>query len=253
MRIAGIIPARFKSTRFPGKPLADINGKPMIQHVVEKAQQARQLDAVLVATDDARIAQVVEAMGVQVVMTAEDIASGTDRCWAAVQAAGQQFDYVINIQGDEPFIDPREIDRLALLCREHSPQLGTLVMEGMTAEDLLSPNKVKVVLNDMQEALYFSRSPIPFIREVKEAQQWVQHHSFYQHVGMYAYQTQVLEQVAALPQSSLELAESLEQLRWLQAGFRIKVAFAEHASIGVDTPEDLARAAKLMEALPPSL
>ncbi|MFM9075237.1 MAG: 3-deoxy-manno-octulosonate cytidylyltransferase [Bacteroidota bacterium] len=237
MKIAGIIPARFASTRFPGKPLADIRGKSMIRRVYEQCKQSSDLDAVVVATDDARIADHVTAFGGVVVMTAPEHPSGTDRCHEALGKMSGSFDYVINIQGDEPFIDPKQIGLLAGLL-DGNTQLATLAKVITEPFMIQNPNVVKVVFNSSGEALYFSRSTIPHVRG-KQEQQWSTAFTFHRHIGMYAYRTDVLNAITRLSPSSLELAESLEQLRWLENGYRIKIAVTDIDSAGIDTPQDI--------------
>lgn len=243
--IVGIIPARYASTRFPGKPLIDIRGKSMIQRVYEQASKSSSLDKVVVATDDERIKEHVLAFGGYVVMTAEDHPSGTDRCWDALQQVEGKYDYVINIQGDEPFIDPSQIDTLAAVLKDGSTELATLIIPVDNHEVLFDMGEVKVVLNDNMEGMYFSRMVIPYIKGVPQGN-WHQHHDYYRHVGMYAYRTDVLEKLTALPVSSLEKAESLEQLRWLQKGFKIKCAITQFDSHCIDTPEDVEKVLRLM-------
>ncbi|MBN9485185.1 MAG: 3-deoxy-manno-octulosonate cytidylyltransferase [Bacteroidetes bacterium 43-93] len=243
--IVGIIPARYASTRFPGKPLIDIRGKSMIQRVYEQASKSSSLDKVVVATDDERIKEHVLAFGGNVVMTAEDHPSGTDRCWDALQQIEGKYDYVINIQGDEPFIDPSQIDTLAAVLKDGTTELATLIIPVDNHEVLFDMGEVKVVLNDNMEGMYFSRMVIPYIKGVPQ-ESWHQHHDYYRHVGMYAYRTDVLEQLTALPVSSLEKAESLEQLRWLQKGFKIKCAITQFDSHCIDTPEDVEKVLRLM-------
>lgn len=240
MRILGIIPARYASTRFPAKALADIAGKSMIQRVYEQATQASSLAEVLVATDHQLIYDHVQAFGGQVIMTSETHQSGTDRCFEALQQQGGRFDYVINVQGDEPFIQPEQIDILAN-CLDGQTELATLVKRFSDQEVLFSPNTAKVILNHAGEAMYFSRHPIPFLRGIDQSQ-WLEKHAYYQHIGIYAYRTDLLARITQLPPSSLEKAESLEQLRWLENGYRIRTAFTEYESTGIDTPEDLATA-----------
>ncbi|MBP8790279.1 MAG: 3-deoxy-manno-octulosonate cytidylyltransferase [Breznakibacter sp.] len=240
--ILGLIPARFASTRFPGKPLADIGGKPMIQRVYE--QSAKILSTVYVATDDERIASTVRSFGGKVVMTSESHQSGTDRCEEALQQVekieGRLFSAVINIQGDEPFISPLQIEQLAQAMTNPATEIATLVKKVMAATDLFNPNKPKVVVGTKNEALYFSRSPIPYLRGVKE-EEWHQKHDFYNHIGLYGYRSDILGCITKLPQGKLELCESLEQLRWLENGYRIAVMETNLESISIDTPEDLAK------------
>lgn len=243
MKFIGIIPARYASTRFPGKPLADMNGKPMIQRVYEQVKDS--LDAICVATDDSRIEQAVKAFGGQVVMTSDKHRSGTDRCYEAYQKIGQGFDVIVNIQGDEPFIHPEQIQALKDCFVYEDTQIATLVKPFHADDDfertLFNPNSPKVVLNKNHEAMYFSRSIIPYIRG-KEYTEWLSSHVFYKHIGLYAYQAQVLKEITQLSQSPLELAESLEQLRWIENGYKIKVGITEQETIGIDTPEDMEKA-----------
>lgn len=243
--IAGIIPARYASTRFPGKPLIDIKGKTMIQRVYEQANKAESLDMVVVATDDKRIYDHVISWGGNAVMTAEHHPSGTDRCWDALQQMDGKYDYVINIQGDEPFIDPSQIDTLAAVLKDGTTELATLIIPVDNHEVLFDMGEVKVVLNEQMEGLYFSRMVIPYIKGVAQ-EAWHEHHAYYRHVGMYAYRTDVLEQLTSLPVSSLEKAESLEQLRWLEKGFKIKCAVTNFDSHCIDTPEDIEKVLRLM-------
>lgn len=242
----GIIPARFASTRFPGKPLADIKGKTMIQRVYEQASKA--LEQVVVATDDSKIVSAVENFGGKVVMTSETHQSGTDRCFEALQIVEKEndslFDVVINIQGDEPFIRQDQIELLKKCFVEAHIDIATLVKQIENESIVFDPNKPKVILNNNQEALYFSRSPIPFVRGEKK-EKWLDSHVFFQHIGMYAYRVKALREITSLKQSSLEKAESLEQLRWLENGYKIKTAITQYESFGIDTPADLKRALDL--------
>ena len=244
-KIAGIIPARYASTRFPGKPLIDINGKSMLQRVYEQALKSRSLSSVVVATDDERIFDHVKNFGGEVVMTGTHHASGTDRCNDAIQQLDAGIDYVINIQGDEPFIAPEQIDELASALNDKHIQLATQMIKVNSYETLFDMGEVKIVLNTNDEALYFSRMVIPFIKGVPE-KEWHKHHDYYRHVGMYAYRKDVLEKITALPVSALEKAESLEQLRWIENGFTIKCILTGHESHCIDTPEDLERVFQLM-------
>ncbi len=243
MKFIGIIPARYASSRFPGKPLADMDGKPMIQRVYEQVIQA--VDDVCVATDDERIEAAVKAFGGKVVMTSDKHRSGTDRCFEAYQKIGKGFDVVINIQGDEPFIHPEQIETIKACFTDGEIQIATLVKPFHPDDDfettLFNPNSPKVVVNKKMEAMYFSRSIIPYIRG-KKYTEWLPNHTFYKHIGMYAYRADVLAEITALPQSTLELAESLEQLRWLENGYKIKVGITEQETIGIDTPADLEKA-----------
>lgn len=237
MQILGIIPARYASTRFPAKALVDIGGKSMIQRVYEQASKATKLSQVIVATDDERISDHVLSFGGKVVMTSENHQSGTDRCYEALLKTEGNYDYVINIQGDEPFISPEPIDNLANELNGLI-ELATLV-KVIDSEDLLfNVNVPKAVLNVRREILYFSRQTIPYIRNY-EKDQWLENHTFYKHIGIYAYRTDVLAALTKLPVSSLEKAEALEQLRWLENGYSIKAVITSDDSHGVDTPEDL--------------
>ncbi|MDR0835194.1 MAG: 3-deoxy-manno-octulosonate cytidylyltransferase [Tannerella sp.] len=246
MRFIGIIPARYASTRFPGKPLANMDGKPMIQRVYEQVDKT--VDNVYVATEDARIEEAVKNFGGNVVMTSDKHRSGTDRCYEAFCKVGQGYDVVINIQGDEPFIQPEQIALLKNCFSDHETQIATLVKpfdkEGDFEKMLFNPNSPKVVINNRHEAMYFSRSIIPYVRGVEHTE-WLKNQTFYKHIGLYAYRTDILKEITALPQSALEKAESLEQLRWLENGYKIKVAVTYLETIGIDTPEDLERAIRL--------
>ena len=248
MKFIAIIPARYASTRFPGKPLALLGGRPVVQHVYEKAAQA--LDEAYVATDDERIARVVESFGGHAIMTRADHKSGTDRVQEAFTKVGEGYDVVVNIQGDEPFIQAQQLEAIRQCFNDDSVDIATLVKpfkpeDGFEAlENINSP---KVVVNRRMEALYFSRSIIPFTRS-KDKLEWLNGHTYYKHIGLYAYRADVLKEITALPQSSLELAESLEQLRWLENGYKIKVGISEIETIGIDTPEDLQRAEKFLQS-----
>jgi 3-deoxy-manno-octulosonate cytidylyltransferase (CMP-KDO synthetase) len=241
-RCIGIIPARFASTRFPGKPLADIHGKSMIQRVYEQTSKA--LETVYVATDDDRIYQAVKAFGGEAIMTSVFHKSGTDRCAEAIQivehARGLTYDVVLNVQGDEPFIEPEQLELILSCFSNKSTRIATLVKEIRSTEELFDPNRPKVVVNNRQEAVYFSRAAIPFIRGM-EPNSWLASHIFYMHIGLYGFRRDILPKITSLPQSPLELAESLEQLRWIENGYRIDVRITNYESFGVDTPEDLKR------------
>lgn len=238
MKVVGIIPARYGSTRFPGKPLAMIGEKTMIHRTCGEALKSS-LDAVVVATDDARIFDEVQGFGGRAVMTRSDHRSGTDRCLEALELIGDDFDAVVNIQGDEPFIDPRQIDQVAELIRQPEVCLATLARKITDPARVHDPNTVKVVFGDDGNALYFSRHAIPFVRGV-EPSQWMQKTDYYQHIGIYAYKAETLRSIAKMPAGRLEQAESLEQLRWLENGLKIQVAVTDIASsYGIDTPDDL--------------
>jgi len=240
MKILGVIPARYSSSRFPGKPLAEIKGKPMIRRVYEQALQCPLLDELIIATDDIRIANCIRSFNGNVMMTPESLNSGTERCNAVVETmtGGAGFDVVINIQGDEPFIDPQQISELAGLFHEKDVLIGTLVKKITRFEDLTDPNVVKVVFDKNYRALYFSRHAIPYLRG-SEITGWHKKRNYYKHVGIYGYQTEILGQITRLPVSPLEKAESLEQLRWLENGYSIHVKETDFENIAIDTPGDL--------------
>lgn len=238
--ILGLIPARYASSRFPGKPLADIGGKPMIQRVYEQASKV--LPDVYVATDDERIENAVKAFGGRVVMTATTHQSGTDRCEEAIEkveaASGKKYHAVINIQGDEPFISPVQIELLASAFLKAETEIATLVKVADNSQDLFNPNKPKVVVSAQGNALYFSRSPIPYLRGVEE-KEWHVKHKYYNHIGLYGYRADILREITKLERGTLEKCESLEQLRWLENGYSIAVMETELESLSIDTPEDL--------------
>jgi len=244
MEFIAIIPARYQSTRFPGKPLALLNNKPVIQWVYENASKA--LDKVWVATDDERIFEAVKKFGGNVIETAGSHRSGTDRCAEAARKLSQQinFDVVINIQGDEPFIQAKQMEQL-MTCFADETQIATLIKKIDNTEELFNANRPKVVTDTQKNALYFSRSPIPFVRGEKESG-WLLAANFWVHIGMYAYKKEVLQQITQLPHGMLERVEALEQLRWLENGYKIKTAVTEHQSIGIDTPDDLENALQLL-------
>lgn len=242
LNIAGIVPARYASSRFPGKPLVLIGTKPMIQLVYEQASKA--LDLVYVATDDSRIFDCVTGFGGKAIMTSELHRSGTDRCAETAEKLRQEgigIDVVINIQGDEPFIKPDQIKLLANCFADDDVRIATLVRKVKEGEDIFNPNQVKAILDTKGYAIYFSRSAIPYFRDA-EMSGWTARHSYYKHIGLYAYRSDTLMQLTMLPQSDLEKAESLEQNRWLENGFRIKTALTVWENIGIDTPEDLEKA-----------
>ena len=245
MKFIGIIPARYASTRFPGKPLALLGGKPVIQHVYEKV--AAVLEAAYVATDDERIYDVVKSFGGQVVMTRTDHKSGTDRIEEAIEKIGGEWDVVVNVQGDEPFVAKSQLDTICHCFDDPTTQIATLGKPFESMEAVQNPNSPKIVVDNMGFAMYFSRSVIPYVRG-KEESSWLTHYPFLKHLGIYAYRKDVLRQVTQLPQSSLEIAESLEQLRWLQNGFKIKVGTTDVETVGIDTPEDLERAEEFLKA-----
>lgn len=247
MKFIGIIPARYASTRFPAKPLAMLGGKPVIQRVYEQVNGI--LDDACVATDDERIEAAVKAFGGKVVMTSTEHRSGTDRVQEAFEKVGEGYDVVVNIQGDEPFIQPSQLEAVKACFEDEATQIATLVKPFTEAdgwEALQNPNSPKVVVDGRMNALYFSRSVIPYLRGV-EKEEWLKRHTYYKHIGLYAYRAEVLREITRLPQSSLELAESLEQLRWLENGYRIKVGITHTETIGIDTPEDLEKAEKFLQ------
>ncbi len=243
MKIACIIPARYASTRFPGKPLAILGSKPMIQHVYEKSREVKAFDFVAVATDSQVIYDAVISFGGKAIYTNENHQSGTDRIAEAVMNAGlEDCDYIVNVQGDEPLIEPEQIEELIQLL-DGKTEIATLVKRIYQQEDLFNPNVVKAVVSTNQSAMYFSRHPIPYLRGVAETD-WLAKQIHYKHVGMYAYRRDILMKISKLKPSLLESAESLEQLRWLENGFSIKAAQTQFESIGIDTPEDLLKAAE---------
>lgn len=242
MRLLAIIPARYASTRFPAKPLAQLGGKPIVQRVYE--QVAKVVERVVVATDDERIYDTVISFGGEVVMTSAEHRSGTDRCAEAFEKLSYEADIIINVQGDEPFIAAEQIESLVRCFDNEGVDIATLVKpfaecDGIDA--LENPNSPKVVVNKRGEAIYFSRSVVPYLRDV-ERSEWLKHHTFYKHVGIYAFRAKTLGEVTALAQTPLEKAESLEQLRWLENGYKIGVGITHIETIGIDTPEDLQRA-----------
>lgn len=246
MKFIGIIPARYASSRFPGKPLVDMKGKPMIQRVYEQVSLV--LDHICVATDHPDIEKAVRAFGGNVVRSLKEHPSGTDRCREAYHLLGGKEDIIINIQGDEPFIKPEQIRAIMSCFDNPKTEIATLARafeshEGWEA--LANPNSPKVILDSEQNAIAFSRSVIPYLRGV-DCQEWLSRHTFYKHIGMYAFKADVLDAITALPQSSLEVAESLEQMRWIENGYSICVAITTQETIGIDTPEDMARAIALL-------
>ena len=245
MKILGIIPSRYASTRFPGKPLIDIAGKSMIQRVYEQSLKSVHLYKVVVATDDERIFNHVKSFGGEVQMTSENHQNGTSRCAEVLESIGtesreNQFDAIVNIQGDEPFIDPSQIDKVALLLSDKNAEIATLAKLIESDEELFNPNVVKVVIDQAYRAKYFSRQTIPFIRD-ENKDQWLGKHKFYKHIGIYGYSSVVLKLITILKESSLEKAEKLEQLRWLENGFQISVDITTMQSIAIDSQEDLSK------------
>ena len=247
MTYIGIIPARYASTRFPAKPLAMLGGMTVIERVYRAVDGV--LDETVVATDDQRIFDAVEAFGGKAVMTGLHHKSGTDRVCEAYQLLGHQHDVIVNVQGDEPFIQPSQLHIIQQCFEDPQTQIATLVKPFTTQdglEALENPNSPKVVLDDRRRAMYFSRSVIPYLRGI-DREQWLATQTFYKHIGLYAYRPEVLRQITSLPQSPLEMAESLEQLRWLQAGYHIQVGITQVETIGIDTPADLARAEEFLQ------
>ncbi len=239
MKFVGIIPARYASSRFPGKPLAILGGKMVIERVYMQVKEA--LKDVYVATDDERIYKAVKSFHGNVIMTNNKHKSGTDRICEAIDKIGEKYDVVINIQGDEPFIQASQIKTVIDCFDDPQTQIATLGKRFGKIEDVQNPNSPKIVLDNNNYAMYFSRSPIPFIRG-KETKEWLANFPFLKHIGLYAYKTEVLKEISKLQQSPLEIAESLEQLRWLQNGYKIKVGITDIETIGIDTPEDLQKA-----------
>ncbi len=244
MKILGVIPARYASTRFPGKPLAILNNKYVIQHVVERVSKV--IDNVYVATDDNRIKTAVESFGGNAIMTRSDHKSGTDRVAEVVNKLNKEYDIIINIQGDEPFIAESQIRTLIDCFKDNNTQIATLgkPFDSLTAAK--NPNSPKIILDNNNFAMLFTRSLVPFIRN-KEEKDWINSYPFLKHIGIYAYRLNVLKEITSLPQTTLELAESLEQLRWLQYGYKIKVALTNIETIGIDTPNDLIKAESVID------
>lgn len=246
MKFLAIIPSRYASTRFPGKPLALLGGKTVVQRVYERVSKV--FTDVCVATDDDRIATAVRDFGGNVVMTSSSHRSGTDRCCEAADKLGLQPDVVVNVQGDEPFIETSQLESVIRCFDDEATDIATLVKPFAATdgwEALSNPNSPKVVVDNDNNAIYFSRSVIPYLRGVPQ-QEWLQHHTYYKHIGLYAYRMKVLHEICTMPQGQLEIAESLEQLRWLQAGYRIKVGYTQVETVGIDTPEDLRKAENLL-------
>lgn len=238
MKIIGIIPARFASSRFPGKPLVMIHGKTMINRVYEQALKAKSLSKVVVATDDSRIFDHIKSFGGHVVMTAKDHLNGSSRCLEVIENSDEEFDAVVNIQGDEPYIDPEQINQLAGLFRHANVDIATLVKKIQSEVELFDPNVVKAVFDKNMQALFFSRQTIPYLRGV-ELDEWITKHHFFKHIGIYGYRPGILKQIVNLPATEMEQAESLEQLRWLENSFNIKLGITTLEGVAVDTPEDL--------------
>jgi 3-deoxy-manno-octulosonate cytidylyltransferase (CMP-KDO synthetase) len=247
---AGIIPARYASSRFPGKPLAMIGDKPMIQRVYEQASKS--LDTIYVATDDNRIFDAVSAFGGKAVMTSASHMSGTDRCAEAVDILNlrnnSKIEIVINIQGDEPFIRPEQINLIKKCFSDESVEIATLVRKAGRYEDIFHPNQPKVIINKEGDAIYFSRAAIPYYRDA-EMKEWTRKHVYYKHIGLYAYRTSTLKKITKLDRSPLEICESLEQNRWIENGYKIRTAITRWESIGIDMPEDLEKAKRLLDKI----
>lgn len=250
MKVLGIIPARYASTRFPGKPLTMIGGKSMIQRVYNQCLKCEQLTEVAVATDDQRIYNHVTGFGGNAFMTSNEHRSGTDRIGEVLQilkseSPEKQFDVIVNIQGDEPYISPEQIERVINCFKDSKAEIATLIKPINDGRELFNPNVVKAVVNRNGNALYFSRQPLPFLRGTEPAE-WLNHHEFYKHIGIYAYKRQVLEVIVHLKASPLEKAESLEQLRWLENGFSIITAITDCETVAIDTPEDLSKLTNIL-------
>lgn len=246
MKFVALIPSRYASTRFPGKPLALLGGKPIVQWVYETTQSC--FDATYVATDNEEIYNCVTSFGGKAIMTSSNHKSGTDRIHEAYNKLEEKYDIVVNVQGDEPFVAPQQLELLKTCFTDSETAIATLVKpfeKGCDWNIINNPNSPKVVMDNKMHALYFSRSVIPYIRG-KEQSEWSKSHQFYKHLGIYAYRSEVLRTIAQLPPSELELAESLEQLRWLQAGYTIKVGITDIETVGIDTPEDLVKAESLL-------
>jgi len=239
LRTVVIVPARYASTRFPGKPLVEIDGKSMVQRVCEQAQQTNLVDKVIVATDSALISSHVRGVGFDVIMTSENHSSGTERCAEALGSLTEEFDIVINVQGDEPFIAPELIEQV-IKGFDETTEIVTAVKKITNIETLLNPNVVKAVLSESNHAMYFSRNAIPYNRDAV-LKDWVNQGTYYKHIGIYGFKSKTLQRLVKLPVTSLESIEKLEQLRWIGHGFRIKAIVTEHESVGIDTPEDLMR------------
>jgi 3-deoxy-manno-octulosonate cytidylyltransferase (CMP-KDO synthetase) len=248
MKTIGIIPARYQSSRFPGKPLADILGKSMIERVYDKCTQANSLDEVYVATDDQRIYDHVLSFGGKVIMTSTTHTNGTERCEEVLEKLNDDtIEIIINIQGDEPFISPNQIDLLADLFAQYpETEIGTLIKKIEDYETLFNTNTPKVVFTPRFDALYFSRNTIPYQRDTEKST-WLENHNYFKHIGIYGYTSKALKEIVELEETTLEKTEKLEQLRWLEKGYRIKVAETIHETIGIDTPEDLEKVVKMLK------
>jgi len=245
MKILGIIPSRYESSRFPGKPLIDIAGKSMIQRVYEQSMKSNLINELVVATDDQRIFDHVESFGGNVMMTSDTHTSGTDRCGEVVETYSD-FDIVINIQGDEPLIRPEQLDELLVVFKNSDVKLATLIKKMSSIEDVLNPNRIKVVLDKDRNGVYFSRSPIPFIAN-SDKSEWLQKADFWKHIGIYAWRSDVLSKLIALPKTDLERQESLEQLKWIYNGYKIVTVETEIETPNIDVPEDLEKVLSLLK------
>lgn len=239
-KFIGIIPARFASTRFPGKPLIEIEGKSMVERVYRQAKKSKFLSSVIVATDHEAIEEKVRSFGGEVCLTHQEHPSGTDRCAEVLSKMNLGCDVVLNIQGDEPFIDPGQIDLVCTCFDDSRTDLATLVKEIVSTDILFDPNSPKVVVDQDNFAIYFSRHPVPYVRGFSR-EQWIHKHTYYQHIGIYGYRSHILKEITRLPPSPLEKAESLEQLRWLEHGYKIKTARTIFENLSIDTPDDLKR------------
>lgn len=249
MNVIGVIPSRYASTRLPGKPLIDLNGKSMIRRVWEGAREATSLSRLVVATDDERVAEECNSFGAEVVLTPSSLASGTDRIAYACELLQEQFDVIVNIQGDEPLLRGTVIDRLVAALSEGNMEVATPVQQIKTYEELINPAVVKVVMNTAGKALYFSRSPVPFLRDITNRETWTNHHTFWKHIGLYAYTRAALKRFIALPPSPLEQLEALEQLRLLEDGASFLCIEIDDILLAVDTPEDAARVRAVLHTM----
>jgi len=242
-KVVAVIPARYASTRYPGKPLVDLGGKSMIQRTYEQVALVQGWDRIIIATDDERIVHAAMSFGAEVMLTSGAHLSGTDRCAEVLRMLGNDVDYIVNIQGDEPFIEPQQLVEILNAMDSNAPIL-TLVKQITTIDTLFNPNSPKVVLDNKNQALYFSRHAIPYMRGLPQ-EDWLAHHRYFKHIGLYAYRADILTAISQLPASNLETSESLEQLRWLQNGFQIQTVETQFETIGIDSPEDLEKIKKL--------
>ncbi len=247
MKILGIIPSRYESSRFPGKPLIDIAGKSMIQRVYEQSLKSTLINELVVATDDQRIFDHVKSFGGNVMMTSNSHTSGTDRCGEVVKTY-VDYDIIINIQGDEPLIRPEQLDELLIVFKNSDVKLATLIKKMTSIEDILNPNRIKVVLDKNKNGVYFSRSPIPFIANTNKGE-WLNKADFWKHIGIYAWRSDVLSKLISLPKTELEQHESLEQLRWIYNGYKIATVETEIETPNIDAPEDLEKVLSLLKSV----